>query len=299
MPHLQNSTIAAFDASASAEKRSEAVALSDALIAELKAADHVLISSPLYNFTIPSTLKAYIDHVVRSGQTFDANERGYVGLLKGKSACIVTACGGSPSAGGADVLDFQGPYLTAVLKFMGFDTVDLIAIEGTSDEGTLKSNVARAHAQIDRLSCWEDAMAQDDNIQWIGAFTAEDREEIEALRAAQMAAIARGDAEAYGRLCTDDILLMLQGHDVVGGRNNFLECESALFRATKFQSLRQLPIRVERRGELAVEVGRQETVVAPDSAEAEAFKARRKYTHVLRQTPEGWRFAVLMSNNSV
>lgn len=63
--------------------------------------------------------------------------------------------------------------------------------------------------------------------------------------------------------------------------------------------MRQIPLRVERQDDLAVESGRQELATATGSAQTESFKARRKYTHVLRKTAAGWRFAVLMSNNSL
>ncbi|HPU57039.1 MAG TPA: NAD(P)H-dependent oxidoreductase [Verrucomicrobiota bacterium] len=297
LPHLLNSTIAAFTAPNDSAPvfPPDAVALSDQLIAELQAADQVLVSSPLYNFNVPSTLKAWVDHVVRFGRTFAMNERGYFGLLRGKSVCIITARGGSDPA--PDGLDFQGPYLKSVFAFMGFDRIDVVALAGTAEgNGRLQENIARAREQIaDLISGPSDA-----HVQWLGEFTPQDRKEINNLRARQVDAILRGDATAYAENCTDDILLMLQGFDAVAGRQAFIECESRLFRETKFESMRQIPLRVERHGNVAVEVGRQEITAASGSAaQAEAFKARRKYSHVLRKTPEGWRFAVLMSNNSL
>lgn len=294
--HLSNSTIAAFTGVKDANGSSppEAVALSDTLIAEIQAADQVVVSSPLYNFNVPSTLKAWIDHVVRFGRTFGINEHGYFGMLPGKSVCIITARGGNGAA--AEALDFQGPYLKSVFAFMGFERIDLVALEGTSEKnGCLEQSLARARRQIAGLH----ALESNDRVQWLGTFTPQDRDEINALRSRQVEAILRGDAEAYAQNCCQDILLMLQGFDVVAGRDAFVECESKLLRATKFETMRQIPLHVERHGNLAVEVGRQEVVTASGSAQAEAFKARRKYTHVLRKTPEGWRFAVLMSNNSV
>jgi len=298
VPHLANATIAAFNAG-NGGAAANGAALSDALIAELQLADQVLVSSPLYNFNMPSTLKAYVDHVVRFGRTFGANERGYFGMLRGKSVCVVTARGGSASES-ADALDFQGPSLKAVFEFIGFERVDWIALEGTNDgDGRLMDNAARARAEIDALFDSSPAQAQHDDIEWLGAFTAQDRANINALRAGQVKAILSGDAEAYAQHCTEDVLLMLQGHDAVAGRANFLECERNLFRTTKFESMRQVPLRVERQGNLAVESGRQEVVTAAGSQQSESFKARRKYTHVLRKTSSGWRFAVLMSNNSL
>jgi ketosteroid isomerase-like protein len=134
--------------------------------------------------------------------------------------------------------------------------------------------------------------------QWIGEFSLEDEKSINSLRAKQVFAIEKGDANVYRDLCTDDILLMLQGNDVVVGKADFYESELKLFRKVKFVSIKQVPIRVERQGNLAVEVGRQELLTTESTESPKDYKSDRKYTHVLRKTNEGWRFAVLMSNNS-
>ncbi|NDJ18545.1 hypothetical protein [Myxacorys almedinensis] len=81
---------------------------------------------------------------------------------------------------------------------------------------------------------------------WIGEFSPEDQEEINALREKQVYAIENGDANAYRDLCTEDILLMLQGNDVVVGKSNFYKSELKLFRKVKFESIKQIPIRIER-----------------------------------------------------
>jgi ketosteroid isomerase-like protein len=135
---------------------------------------------------------------------------------------------------------------------------------------------------------------ENENILWLGEFTAGDRAEIEALRLGQAAAIERGDTEAYARLVADDIHLMLPGRDIVAGRAQFMAYQSVIFSGTKFVGMKKHPIRVERSGDLVVEVGRQEL-----AAQAGTFAPQQKYTHVMRKTPAGWRFAVLMSNNSV
>lgn len=134
--------------------------------------------------------------------------------------------------------------------------------------------------------------------QWIGEFSLEDREGIDSLREKQIYAIENGNASVYRDLCTDDILLMLQGNDVVVGKSDFYESELKLFQKVKFESIKQIPIRVERQGNLAVEVGRQELVVAASAESPKDYKSHRKYSHVMRKTSEGWRFTVLMSNNS-
>jgi FMN-dependent NADH-azoreductase len=133
IPHL---TLATFTAAATpADKRSAAetehAALADTLIAELEAADVVVIAAPMYNLSIPSTLKAWIDHVARAGRTFRYSASGPEGMLKGKKVFIVTGRGGvysgdSPAKG----FDFQEPYLGAALGFLGMTDVTFIHVEG-------------------------------------------------------------------------------------------------------------------------------------------------------------------------
>lgn len=301
IPHLCNATIAVFTGvvASDSERLAPGAVLSDRLIAELKVADQVLVSSPLYNFNVPSPLKAYIDHVLRFGRTFGANAHGYFGLLSGKSVCLVTTRGGPPNDG-LSGRDFQGPSLRAAFEFIGFKRVDWIALEGTNDDdGELTRRTTEAHSALDALFEPRLPSPESNGVEWHGDFSVQDRNAINALRTSQAKAIVAGDAEAYALLCADDILLMLQGHDVVLGRDRFLECERRLFQATKFAALRQIPLRVERQGNLAVESGRQESSTAQGAAQLESFKAHRKYTHVLRRTAAGWRFAVLMSNNSL
>ncbi|HEX2101593.1 MAG TPA: nuclear transport factor 2 family protein [Candidatus Synoicihabitans sp.] len=132
---------------------------------------------------------------------------------------------------------------------------------------------------------------------WIGVFNDEDRAGIEALRAGQADAIERSDAEAYSRLCTDDILLVFPGRDVIEGRAAFIACERELFRAPRaFNAVRKCPLRVERSGDLAVEIGRHELCAVSEPPAIERVLARRKYLHVMRHTSVGWRFAVLTSS---
>jgi hypothetical protein len=94
-----------------------------------------------------------------------------------------------------------------------------------------------------------------------------------------------------------DVLLMLQGQELAAGRAQLLERETKLFQTTRFKAMRRIPLRVERQGDLAVECGRQEVLTAPGSQQAASLQARRRFTHILRRTAEGRRFAALMSNN--
>ena len=133
-----------------AEERSEldqeALALSDALVAEVQAADTIVISAPIYNFTIPASLKAWIDLIARVGVTFRYTEDGPQGLLEDKRVIVAFASGGT---GIDSAADFASGYLRFVLGFLGITDVTFVAADqlAVDAEGT----IARAHAQIDAL----------------------------------------------------------------------------------------------------------------------------------------------------
>ena len=128
----------------------EALRYSDALIAELKAADFVTIGAPLYNFSIASTLKAYIDHIARAGVTFRYTEKGPVGLLTGKKAYVFATRGGVYSG---TPLDMQTPYLRTILGFLGISDVEFVYAEGLALGLEKKEQaLAKASAQADGLA---------------------------------------------------------------------------------------------------------------------------------------------------
>ncbi len=102
-------------------------AIADTLIAELQAADTIVIASPIYNFGPPASLKAWADLVARAGTTFRYTETGPEGLLKGKKAYIAIASGGTPV--GSDI-DFMSRWLTFFLGFLGITDVEIIAADG-------------------------------------------------------------------------------------------------------------------------------------------------------------------------
>jgi FMN-dependent NADH-azoreductase len=110
--------------------QSAAIALSDRVIAELFAADVVVIASAMINFGVSSTLKTYIDYLLRAGATFRYTANGPEGLVKGKKAYIVRASGGIYSEGPAKAANFQDTYLKHVLGFIGITDVEVIHIEG-------------------------------------------------------------------------------------------------------------------------------------------------------------------------
>lgn len=105
-------------------------ALSDALIEELEAADLIVIGSPMYNFGITSQLKAWFDHVLRAGSTFQYTPEGPIGLLRGKRAVLLLTRGGIHSGGPARARDHQEPHLRTLLGFIGITDVSTILAEG-------------------------------------------------------------------------------------------------------------------------------------------------------------------------
>jgi FMN-dependent NADH-azoreductase len=111
----------------------KALAISDALLAELQQADEYVIGVPMHNFSIPSTLKLWIDQVVRVGKTFAYGAGGAKGLLTGKKATLLVASGGVYEDGTAlAALNFLTPYLRTVFGFIGVTNVTIIAAEGTA-----------------------------------------------------------------------------------------------------------------------------------------------------------------------
>ena len=131
-----------------AERSDEQKALlagSEELIAEIEAADTIVITAPIYNFAIPASLKAWIDQVTRARRTFRYTEAGPEGLLKGKRAYIVFASGGVPL--GSQV-DFASGYLKHILGFIGITDVHFIAADGHQMDDAA---IARATTAIDGL----------------------------------------------------------------------------------------------------------------------------------------------------
>lgn len=130
IPHLNAETTAAVRAgiTETAAQR-DALALSNALVEELKAADTIVIGAPMYNFGIPSTLKSWFDYVLRPGIAFRYSEAGPEGLFKGKRAVVVESRGGLYSSGPAQVMDSQEPHLRTMLGFAGITEVTFIRAE--------------------------------------------------------------------------------------------------------------------------------------------------------------------------
>jgi len=129
LPHLTSETVAAIKGEPQTPAELEARALSDELIAEMRAADLILIASPMYNFGMSSTLKAWFDHVLRAGVTFRYTENGPEGLMGDKKVVVIQSRAGAYGADGTPGMDGQEPHIRILLGFMGITDVTWIRAE--------------------------------------------------------------------------------------------------------------------------------------------------------------------------
>jgi len=152
LPHLNGLTVGAFFTPPEHrnEMLSEAVKLSDQVVDELLAADIIVIGAPMHNFSIPSALKAWIDHVVRTGRTVRYTEWGPQGLVpSSKKVIIASARGGFYSDGPMKALDYQETYLKAVLEFIGLTDISFVRAEGVGrGQDAEKTALLHAEAQV-------------------------------------------------------------------------------------------------------------------------------------------------------
>lgn len=152
IPHLGGATVGAFFTPAdkrSAEQQA-AIALSDELVAEIQAADVIVIGAPMYNFSIPSVLKSYFDHIARAGLTFKYSEAGPVGLLTGKKAVVFSTRGGLYAGTPSDV---ETPYVRQFLGFLGITDVSFVYAEGLAYGEDKKAEAMKAaRAEIEALA---------------------------------------------------------------------------------------------------------------------------------------------------
>jgi FMN-dependent NADH-azoreductase len=150
--HLSGSLFAARASEPSAWSAAQQadVAVSDQAMDDFLAADVVVIGAPMYNFSIPSQLKAWIDRIAVAGKTFRYTDKGPEGLAGGKKVIIVSSRGGIYSAGPMTDFDFQEAYLTRVLSFLGVTDIEFVRAEGVNFGPEQKTAaVAAAHAAID------------------------------------------------------------------------------------------------------------------------------------------------------
>lgn len=149
VPHIDGDWIGAVytPAEARSPEQADRATYSDTLLAEIRAADTLVIALPVYNFGVPAPLKGWIDHLARKGETFQYTEAGPEGLLKGKRAIVALSSDGTRI--GSEI-DFASGYIRHMLGFFGITDVDFIAADQMvfGPEETLK----KAEAQIDALA---------------------------------------------------------------------------------------------------------------------------------------------------
>jgi FMN-dependent NADH-azoreductase len=160
IPHLTESTVSAIRGTPETPAGQATQALSDQLIAELDAADLIVIGAPMYNFGMASTLKTWFDHVLRAGITFRYTAEGPEGLLKGKRAIVVEARAGLYSRGPTAAMDHQEPHIRTLLGFMGITDVTYVRAEKLAFGPEAASTaIAEAIAQLDGIARAEFALA--------------------------------------------------------------------------------------------------------------------------------------------
>lgn len=148
IPHLSGERFSAFTTAPEARSAAQKaiVAESDALITELRDANVLVLGMPLYNLGVPSTFKAWIDHVARAGETFRYTESGPEGLLDDKKVYVFAARGGRYQE---TVLDTQTPYLRHILGLLGLRDIEFIYAEGLNMSGDAPAkSLAQARQQL-------------------------------------------------------------------------------------------------------------------------------------------------------
>jgi FMN-dependent NADH-azoreductase len=149
-PHLEEAHLTSFFTPVEKHTEQDRVAIrhSDENIHAVKKADILVIGAPMYNFAIHSALKAWIDHIVRKGQTFDVSEKGAEGLVKGKKVYVALSSGGIYSEGLMKGMDFVEPYLRMVLGFIGLTDITFVRVEGLNIPGVKEVALEKAIASI-------------------------------------------------------------------------------------------------------------------------------------------------------
>lgn len=150
VPHIEDATIKGYYTPATELTPAllQATALSDTLITELKGAHTVLIGAPIYNFSLPSSLKAWIDQIVRIGHTFAYEGGQFRGLVKGPRAVLALAYGAGGYQGALATMDHLRPYLESLLPFIGITDVETLAVEATTGDAALVQDALDAALSV-------------------------------------------------------------------------------------------------------------------------------------------------------
>jgi FMN-dependent NADH-azoreductase len=150
IPHLNPAVLRTFfipgDQLTKEEK--DSIRLSDDMVKQLLASDIIVIGAPLYNFTVHTALKAWIDHITRAGITFGYGENGPVGKVTGKKVYVAMSSGGVFSEGPGKANDFVAPYLNAFLGFLGMTDLTVFRAEGLKVPGVKEHAMEKAIGSI-------------------------------------------------------------------------------------------------------------------------------------------------------
>lgn len=145
IPHINPASLHKLFTLANLQNEKESIHFSDELLKQLFAADIIVIGAPLYNFTIHSTLKAWIDHITKPGVTFGYGEDGRpIGMIMGKKVYVAMASGGIYSEGPGKNNDFVVPYLKAFLGFLGMTNLTAFRAEGLKVPGVKEHAMQKA-----------------------------------------------------------------------------------------------------------------------------------------------------------
>jgi FMN-dependent NADH-azoreductase len=146
IPHLSSGVLPTFfiPADQLSTEQKNAISISDELVKQLLESDIIVIGAPLYNFTIPSSLKAWIDHITRAGITFGYGENGPVGKVTGKKVYVAMSSGGIFSEGPGKANDFVAPYLKNFLGSLGMTDLSVFRAEGIKVAGVKEHAMKKA-----------------------------------------------------------------------------------------------------------------------------------------------------------
>lgn len=150
IPHLMPDVLRTFfipGGQLTAEEK-ETIRFSDKLVNQLLAADIIVVGAPLYNFTVHSTLKAWIDYITRAGITFGYGENGPIGMVTGKKVYVAMSSGGIFSEGPGKANDFVAPYLKAFLGFLGMTDLTVFRAEGLKVPGVKEHAMEKAIGSV-------------------------------------------------------------------------------------------------------------------------------------------------------
>ncbi|MEA3405751.1 MAG: NAD(P)H-dependent oxidoreductase [Pseudomonadota bacterium] len=154
LPHINQAFIDAMytDEAERSINQKQTLEVSNHFVTELKQATTLLISTPMYNFTIPSQLKTYIDHITRAGETFRYGENGPEGLLDIEEVIVIIASGGDYTKPPMDAMNFVKPYLKTILGFNGLNNITFIEAPGMSrSEERKQASLEVAKQKINNL----------------------------------------------------------------------------------------------------------------------------------------------------